>query len=207
MRTVALLGATGLVGRELLAQLLADPGVAVVRAIGRRPMEPRAKLESVVVDFDRLDAHADALAVDQLFCALGTTIKVAGSQQRFRQVDHDYPVVAAALARAAGARHFLLVSALGADVASRVFYNRVKGEVEQAVQRLGYPTVTIVRPSLLLGDRGEQRLGEEVAKRFAWLVPRRWAPVHARDVARSLVEAARGDAPGVRVIESREIGG
>jgi len=112
----------------------------------------------------------------------------------------------ARLALEGGARHFLLVSALGADPESRVFYSRVKGELERAVLALGYPGVTIVRPSLLLGDRQEFRLGEEIAKRFAWATPRTYRPVEARDVAATLVDAAREDRPGPRIIESAKIG-
>lgn len=206
---LALLGATGLVGGETLRQALAHPRIGGVVAIGRRPVEspdPRGLLRNAVVEFDRLALDASAFAADAVCCALGTTIKRAGSQARFRQVDHDYVVEAARLARAQGAAHFLLVSALGADAESRVFYNRVKGEVERAVLALGFPRTTIVRPSLLLGDRGEFRLGELVAKPLMRLVPLRWRAVHARDVARVLVEAAAdAEGPRVRIVESGEI--
>lgn len=208
------LGGTGLVGRELVGLLLREPRFTRIVAIGRRAAAPmnearatqHARLDSRVVDFDRLDSHADAFdGVTHIFCALGTTIRQAGSQERFRQVDHDYALAAARIGLRKGARHYLLVSALGADAASRVFYNRVKGETERDVRALGYPALTIVRPSLLLGDRDEFRLGEQVARRLAWLAPRRWAPVHARDVARALVDASMADESGTRVIESGDI--
>jgi uncharacterized protein YbjT (DUF2867 family) len=191
-RTVLLLGATGLVGRSLLQQLLNEPDVARVRVVARRPTGTRHdKLDERVFDLDAMEQHADAFAVDQIFCALGTTIKVAGSQERFRVVDHDYPVTAARLGLAHGARHYLLVSALGANAKSRIFYSRVKGETEDDILALGYPATTIVRPSLLLGDRGDRRFGEELAKKFAWLMPGKYKPVAADDVARELVAAAR----------------
>lgn len=181
-----------------------------VIALVRRPPADAAggggKVRFEQVDFDRLDARRELFAVDQVICALGTTIKRAGSQQAFRRVDFDYPLAIARLALGRGARHLLLVSALGASASSRVFYSRVKGELEEALGALGYPALTIVRPSLLLGDREEFRLGEEIAKRFAWMAPAAYRPVQARDVAAALVRAAREDRPGRRVIESGEIG-
>lgn len=208
MRSVLLIGATGLVGRAGLERLLADAAVdRVVVAARRAPDDaPRSpKLTWRTVDFDRLDDSADAFTVDQVICALGTTIKVAGSQARFRQVDHDYPLAAARLALARGASHFLIVSALGADATSRVFYNRVKGEVERDLLALPFRSITIVRPSLLLGERRPRRLGEEIAKLFTLLVPGRWRPIRATDVATALVRLARDDAPGQRIVESAEL--
>ena len=208
-RSVALAGATGLVGGEALRRFLADASFARVVAIVRRPLEgPLArdpKLEQQVVDFDKLEKRPPPLDVDAVVCALGTTIKVAGSQEAFRRVDYEYPLVLARLGLAAGARQFLLVSALGASARSPVFYNRVKGELEDAVRGLGYPSVTIVRPSLLLGDRQEVRPGEEIGKLFGFLVPGKYKPVAAGAVANALVTAAREGRPGVRVIESDEI--
>lgn len=213
-RAVMLLGATGLVGGELLRQLLANPTIGRVVALTRRPLEQPTgvapeqlrRLDVRIVDFDRLEGSAEAFTgVEQVFCALGTTIRQAGSKAQFRHVDHDIPLAAARLGLKLGARHFLVVSAIGADPASRVFYNRVKGEVERDLTALGYRSLTIVRPSLLLGDRREFRLGEEVAKRLRWLMPGKWAPVQARDVAAALVRAAVRDETGTRIIESGDI--
>src|SRR6185503_13364038 len=205
-RSVLLLGATGLVGRECLRQLDADDSVAGITVLARRPLDlPSPKTRVVVVDFDALATRSDLFAVDQIFCALGTTIKQAGSQAAFRRVDFDYPKRAAMLGVEEGARHFLLVSALGASPKSRIFYNRVKGDLEDALRTMPYRSVTIVRPSLLLGDRHPPRFGEELAKRFGWLAPGRYKPVQASDVARVLVNAARDDAPGLNIIESEDI--
>jgi uncharacterized protein YbjT (DUF2867 family) len=159
------------------------------------------------VDFDRLDDHAELFRVDAVFCALGTTMKQAGSRDRFRRVDHDYVLDVARLGAEHGARHFLLVSAIGANAQSRVFYNRVKGEVEEAVSALPYRSVTIVQPSLLLGDRTEVRRGETIGEKLAFLLPRRYKPVKATAVAAALVRAAREDRAGRRVVASAEIGG
>ncbi len=206
--SVALLGATGLVGRHTLDLLAADPHFTRVVVLARRkPGEAMApRVEAHLVDLERLDERPELLGVDQVICALGTTIKtVGGSRERFRAVDFGIPLAAARVARQQGARHFLLVSALGASAGSRVFYNRVKGELEDALRVIGFRSVTILRPSLLLGDRAQPRLGEEVGKRLAWLVPGRYRPVHARDVAAALVRAAREDVPGLHILESDEI--
>jgi uncharacterized protein YbjT (DUF2867 family) len=212
--SVLLLGATGLVGRECLRLLAGDPAFGRVVALTRRPIPPAlmpatgaGKVDQQVVDFDRLERYEDAMRVDQVICALGTTIRAAGSRARFRQVDLGYPLEIARLARGQGADHFLLVSAIGASSRSRFFYNRVKGELEEAISALPYPRVTIVRPSLLLGAREEVRIGERVAEKLSFLFPGRWRPVRATAVAAALVLAAREDRVGQRVVESREIDG
>jgi uncharacterized protein YbjT (DUF2867 family) len=205
-RSALVVGATGLVGAEIVRQLVADASVDRIVVISRRPLADRpARVESHVVDFDRLREHASLFAVDQIFCALGTTIKQAGSQAAFRQVDFEYPLAVARLGLKAGARHFLLVSALGANSESGIFYNRVKGELEDQLRSLGYRSVSIARPSLLLGKREEFRLMERVGMVIGELVPGRYRPVHAEAVAKSLVTAAQIDAPGLHIIESEEI--
>jgi uncharacterized protein YbjT (DUF2867 family) len=211
--SVMLVGATGLVGRECLRLLLADNAFGRIVVVTRRPLSPAVqspKLETHVVDFAHLNEYDALFKVDAILCAIGTTIRHAGSRTRFRTVDYEYPLAFAKLGRRAGCHHFLVVSALGANLRSRVFYNRVKGELEDALRGVGYPRLTIVRPSLLLGPRAELRLGEEVAKRVTrWLgplVPRAFKPVEARAVAATLIRAAREEGSGVRVIESAEIG-
>ena len=203
--TVLLAGATGLVGRECLDLLLKEKTISHVTAIVRRPVPDRTdgeRLSIRTVDFERLENHTGLFAVNQIICTLGTTIRQAGSQQAFRRVDFDYPMNIARLGLAHGASHFLLVSAMGASTSSRVFYSRVKGELEEAVASLGYYHLTIVRPSLLLGERSEFRFGEEVAKRFAFLLPRSYRPISARIVAAALVWAARSDQRGTHIIEN-----
>ena len=210
--TLALLGATGLVGGEVLRLAAAEPRFSRIVALVRRPMPapPRAvakepAIDIAVIDFRRPEEWRSRLCVDAIVCALGTTIRKAGSRERFREVDYDLPLGIATLGREAGARHFLLVSALGADPRSRVFYSRTKGLVEEAVRALGYPSLTLVRPSLLLGDRGELRLAEELGKRLSFLAPPRYKPVTATSVAAALLACALSPAPGVRIVESAEI--
>ena len=187
--------------------LLREAECRRVVALARRPLpnvDP-ARLQCVVVDFEHLDRAAEHFAVDAIICALGTTMRQAGSRERFRRVDFEYPLEAARLGRARGVAHYLLVSALGADSRSRVFYNRVKGELEEALASQGYPSFTIVRPSLLLGARREFRLGEAIAKRLAFLAPAGIRPVSARAVAAALVASAMNPAPGRTLLESAEI--
>lgn len=198
-------GATGLVGGEVVRLLASNSGILGVRALTRRPLYDRERIPGVqecIVDFEHLEDQRACLEADVVFSALGTTIADAGSQAAFRRVDYEYPLALARLARAAGARHFLFVSALAANSRSFFFYNRVKGELEDAILSLGYPSVTIARPSLLLGERRERRLGEELAKKFSRVFPSPWGPVEARQVAAGLVRAALEDKPGVRILEN-----
>jgi uncharacterized protein YbjT (DUF2867 family) len=205
---VVLVGASGLVGAECLALLLADPAVARVVVLARRTLEgvsASPKLVAHVVDFDHLETQADLFTADQMICCLGTTIGQAGSKERFRAVDFGIPLALAKLGAERGVRHFLLVSALGADARSRVFYNRVKGQLEDALSPLPFRSLSIVRPSLLLGERREFRLGERIAQRLAFLMPGKYAAIRARDVAAALVRLAKEDAPGKRIVESAEM--
>ena len=212
-RTALLAGATGLVGRELLALLLASESYRAVQVLLRRTsanVQSDPKLKIHEVDFARLPATLPA--VDDVFIALGTTIKVAGSRAAFRQVDFDFVVISAQAAKGAGATRLGVVSALGADPKSRIFYSRVKGEMESAIAALSFAGVGFFRPSLLVGDRPEKRLGETLgiafadALSFALLGPlRKYRPIAAVAVARAMVAAARGGLTGRRVYESDEI--
>jgi uncharacterized protein YbjT (DUF2867 family) len=210
-RTALLAGATGLVGRALLFMLLADKQYGSVHVLLRRAapdIKDNAKLKVHQVDFARLPEAFPT--VDDVFIALGTTIKVAGSEVAFRQVDFDFVVNTARAARAGGATRLAVVSALGADAKSRVFYNRVKGEMETAVEQLGYESVVIAQPSLLLGDRAAlgqpARSGEVWAARLlgplGWMVPKGVRPIPARAVASALLAAVLDAKPGVRILKS-----
>ena len=205
-----LVGASGLVGKRVLRQALANPAVNRLIAPTRKPLAAASGLDNPIVDFERLPARASWWKVDAVICTLGTTMAQAGSQSAFRRVDHDYPLAVARLARAAGAAAFVLNSALGAAVDSHVFYNRVKGEVEAAITGLGYPSLTLVRPSLLDGGpRPDRRPGERVALWFAGIVrpllPARYRAGTTDRVAHTLLAAALAQAPGVLVIESERI--
>jgi uncharacterized protein YbjT (DUF2867 family) len=198
---VALAGATGLVGRAILEGLLADESVKAVHALGRRePGIIHPKLTTHVVDFAAL---APLPPLDEVYLALGTTIKAAGSQAAFRAVDFDANLAVARAALAAGARRAGLVSAMGADAKSRIFYNRVKGELEDALAQLTFEGLVIARPSLLVGDRealGQpvrtaERVATIVSRLLGPLIPANYRPIAAADVARALlarVPTARG---------------
>jgi uncharacterized protein YbjT (DUF2867 family) len=213
-----LLGATGLVGSAFARLALASGRYRAVRALVRRASTPEVEgIDEQVVDLEGLLEPASPLAhhfsVDHVFCCLGTTIKVAGTKERFRRVDHDYPLAAARLAMAAGARRFVVVTAVGADTASPVFYNRVKGELEAALRELAFPEgVIVLHPSLLLGDRREHRAGEAIASvlmratRPLFAGPlERYRAIRDEEVARAMLNAAFEPNSGMRVLEGREL--
>ena len=207
--TAIVAGATGLVGGECLQRLLAEQRYARVIAVARRELGPELrhrKLRVVVADFDRLDRVQEQLRGDHVFCALGTTIRKAGSQARFRVVDHDYPLRLAELTRSNGAQHFSIVSALGANRGSPFFYSRVKGDVEAALREMGWPSLAIFRPSVIAGERAESRPAERLGERLLRFAPATWRPVAACDIAAAMIGVALRSPPGVTVVESRHIG-
>jgi uncharacterized protein YbjT (DUF2867 family) len=207
--TAVLAGATGLVGGECLRQLLESPRYGRVTVVSRREIDPTLrhdKLREVVVEFARLGDVRSQLRGDHVFCALGTTIRKAGSQQRFREVDYEYPLRLAQLTLGAGARHFSVVSALGASRSSPFFYSRVKGEMEEGLQNMGWPSLAILRPSVIAGERAESRPMERLSEHLLRFAPATWRPVAARDIAAAMIATALREPPGLTVIESRDIG-
>lgn len=213
-RVALLAGATGLVGQAVLAALLTDKRYAAVHCVGRRALTlQHPKLFSHVVDFATLSAPPSIDHVDDVFIALGTTLKAAGSQAAFRALDFDAIVALARVGKAFGATKLAVVSALGADPSSRVFYNRVKGEMEQAVSQLGYPVLIIARPSLLSGNRDAlaqaarpaEKLGLLAMKLLQPLIPANYRPVPATQVARALLSAVHRTEHGTRVLNSGEM--
>ena len=208
----AIFGATGLVGGEVLDRLLASPRYERVIAIGRRaPARRDARLVARSIDLETLDQMQEPLlgAGAVVFCCLGTTIAKAGSQAEFRKVDRDTVDAAARFAARHGASQFLLVSAIGANARSPVFYNRIKGEAEAAVAKAGLVSVAILRPSLLLGKRAEVRWNERASAPFmrvlglAMIGPaRKWRPIEAATVAAAMVRIAEAPKPGVTILES-----
>lgn len=210
MKRVLLAGASGMVGREVLRQALADPRVGEIVAPARRPLAADAKLRNPLVDFDALPADAAWWKVDAVICALGTTIRDAGSQAAFRKVDHDYPLAVARQALAHGAATFVLTSASGVNADSRIFYSRTKGELERDLRALGYRSLCLVRPGLLGGERERRRplehAGMKLLGAIGPLLPRRYRVVPAERVAATLLRMVLEAEPGVRVVESEEIG-
>ncbi len=200
---VMVLGATGLTGAAVVEKLLARPEVTSVVALVRHVTEQdHPKLSQHEVDFDHLEASAGLFAVDAIICCLGTTLKKAGSRAQFRKVDFDYSLDAASLGRAAGARVLILMSAIGASSASTIFYNRVKGELEDAVRELNYPYLSVYHPSLLLGDRREHRTAEALGMKLMPWVNRallgpleKYRGVDASTVAQAMVNEVCALAP------------
>jgi len=214
-RSAVILGASGLVGGHLLRVLASDPAYGTIKAFTRRPLDlSRGTVREVVVDFDIAESYRIHLAgVDDVFCCLGTTIKAAGSQQAFRKVDLEVPVAVAREAHAAGAGQYLVVTAVGSDARSRVFYNRVKGEAEDALRAIDFPRgLKIFHPSLLLGERAKPRTGEQAASllmratRPLFAGPlARYRAIDALDVARAMHAAATRDGGGVEVYEGERL--
>jgi uncharacterized protein YbjT (DUF2867 family) len=212
-RTAAVMGASGLVGGDCLQALLAAPEWSRVVVLTRRDLKLglSEKLEQKVADMGRLTA-ADFAGVDDVFCATGTTIRKAGSQEEFRRIDYEMPLTAARAAREEGARQFLIVSAAGADPESRNFYLRTKGELDRELEKLGFAALHIFRPGLLLGHRQEYRPMERTATRLApvmnltlWGPLKRYRAISAETVGRAMVGAAKANRMGINVYEFEEI--
>ena len=201
---ILLAGATGLTGDLLLDRLLNEPTIERVLAPSRKPLAEHPHLDNPVgepaVFLPQLSGP-----VDVAFCCLGTTIKQAGSEQAFRAVDHDMVVAFGKRAREMGARHLIVVSAIGADPKSSVFYTRVKGEMEQSLRAQGWPQLTLARPSVLIGERVEERPVEKIAATLSKLVPGKYHGIEACELARALWRLALEEDNGVRVVESDEL--
>jgi uncharacterized protein YbjT (DUF2867 family) len=214
MATALLAGASGLVGGCLLRQLLEAPEYDRVIALGRRPLELKhPKLVPVVGDFAALEKVTEDLGCADAFCCIGTTIRQAGSRENFRAVDHAAVLALAWAAQRNGAQRFFFISSLGAKASSRLFYNRVKGETEEALEVLGFQTLGIFRPSLLLGPRREFRLGERISAVVMWLAEplllgrlRKYRAIQAEVVARAMLRCSFGQpGQGVLIFPSDEI--
>jgi uncharacterized protein YbjT (DUF2867 family) len=198
--TATIIGATGLIGSYLLEQLLVDEYFSTIRILIRRPLDiNHPKLEKKIVDFT--DAENFRLALDGsdvVFCSIGTTQKkVKGNKEAYREIDYDITVNAAKFCKLNGCETFVFVSSVGANSQSNNFYLKLKGEIEEAVNAVGLKSVHIARPSLLLGNRKEFRLGDKIAQWvmpiFSFLLPKKYRPVKAEDVARAMVKMAKKD--------------
>lgn len=206
-RTAVVAGYTGLIGRHLLARLLDDPGYAKVVAVGRRePVETHARLQVIRSDLGDLGKIGPRLAADDAFCCLGTTLRAAGSKAAFEAVDYHMVANFARAAHAAGARRMFTVSSLSADLRSPIYYSRIKGRAEQALREVGFDSLHIVQPSLLLGERTEKRAGEGVAQKIALLLNplmfgalAKYRAIRAEDVAAAMIELSRREDRGVFV--------
>jgi uncharacterized protein YbjT (DUF2867 family) len=212
-KTALLVGATGLTGGYCLEFLLKEPAYRNVHAFVRTAIAiTDTKFVQHIVDFHELETFHEHLEVDDVYCCLGTTIRKAGSQEAFRRVDFDYPVKLAALTQHCGAKQFLIITSIGANPRSRVFYSRVKGEVEEALTKISFDAIHIFRPSLLLGERKEHRTGEKVgAVAMAALKPamigplKKYRALRASDVALAMVRTAQMNLNGVNIFQSQRI--
>ena len=199
-----ILGATGLVGSHCLRLLLEDPRYDRVFALVRRSTGVESeKLREVPFDLATIETLLPAESVDHVYCAFGTTIKKAGSQEKMLEIDVEIPYAVARRTLVLGATHFSLVSSLGANASSRIFYSRIKGELEDMISALGFRSVTVFRPSVIGGDRpGDSRAAERIGQWAMTILPKRWRTISAERIARAMINQAQKSDPGTTVIES-----
>lgn len=190
--------------------LIDDPLIKGITVFVRKELNVNnSKLKQVVVDFEKLESYKEHFKVDHVFCCLGTTIKTAGSKDAFLKVDFTYVIESARIAKSEGVKSFSVVSAMGANGKSKIFYNRVKGDMENALQKVGFPTLHIFRPSLLIGERKEIRRGEKIgaaisrAFSFAFIKGlKKYKPIQGSLVAKSMLDHAKAQMQGLQIIES-----
>ncbi|MFS0777283.1 NAD(P)H-binding protein [Neobacillus sp. 3P2-tot-E-2] len=212
-KTALVLGATGLIGKELVKILSENGHYQKVHLLVRRPIQVESEICEVhIIDFDKLNQYNELFKVTDVFCCLGTTIKVAKTKEAFRKVDYQYPIEAAKIAKKYGAKKYFIVSSMGADTKSLFFYSRVKGEVEETLINLNIPSLHIFRPSLLLGKREEFRLGEKFAEKASVVLNkimigplRPYRGIQARKVAAAMAVVAQSDIKGKHIYLSHEI--
>jgi uncharacterized protein YbjT (DUF2867 family) len=219
---ILLLGGTGLVGKQVLLSLVFYPQVIktiVWARVDKTDTKPNVPIELVRVSWESFKAGQVEVpdGIDAVLCCLGTTIKVAGSQEKFREIDYEYPLLVAKQAKEKNVKTFLIITAMGSDPNSGLFYNRVKGEVERDIASLGFPFFGIFRPSLLLGDRKEIRMGEKIGEIVSSVIPfgilglQKYKPILAEVVARAMVKCLLGEAslpnskPVVKIFENDEL--
>ncbi len=208
LKKAIVIGATGLVGELLTEMLLKNDNYAEVSIFVRKKTGiQHAKLKEIVIDFDNMATLHQNIQADVAFCCLGTTIAKAGSKEAFFRIDYDYVVGFARQCRIAGVKHFLVISALGADARSINFYNRVKGKMENGLKDIGFEHLSILQPSLLLGNRKEMRMGEDLGKvvnfLFGFIIPDRYKAIEGKQVAFAMLKIAQSeDVQGVRFYES-----
>jgi len=209
-RKACVLGGTGLVGSNLLSLLINDRYYSVINVITRKKIPLQADIiTQYIVDFNNLESVSRAFTVDDVYCCLGTTMKKAGSKEAFKQVDYDYVIKTARIAHEHGAKQFLVISAVGAHPRSLFFYNRIKGQMEKDVAAIPFEAVHIFRPSLLVGQRHEKRFLEDIAQhctkplQYIFKGPlKKYAPVEAKHVAYSMLQAAKAQLHGIYVHEA-----
>lgn len=212
-KTALIAGATGLVGSELLRLLIAQKKYRKIYVPVRRKTGLDAQcVEEMLINFNDLEDELKNINADEVYCCLGTTMKKAGSKQAFYRVDYQYPYDLAKIMKKNGAERFLLVSSIGADPKSLFYYSRVKGDLEEALKEIGFRSLVIFRPSLLLGERDEKRTGEDIAKNVYKAIDKlfvgplaKYAGIEAHVVASAMLAMACKELDGCKVLESDEI--
>lgn len=204
MKTALVAGGTGLIGKQLIDLLLADERYTVTALVRNCLPMQHPKLTQVTYNFNNPDKKL--VIADEIFCCLGTTIKVAGSKAAFYKVDYEYVLETAQIAHSNGAKKFALVSSMGANKNSNIYYSKTKGAIEEALTGIGYESLFIMRPSLLLGPRKDFRLGEKISKflmvNFAFLVPKKYKAIQAGQVAKAMITCMNNGKTGVHILES-----
>lgn len=205
MKTALVIGASGLVGTALITQLICDNFYTEIRILVRKKIDfTNSKIKQIIFDFEK--PLTELVNANDIYCCLGTTIGKAGSKEAFKKVDYHFPLETAKTALQNGAEKFALVSSIGANKKSSIFYTRVKGEIEDALMKLKYPALYIFRPSMLLGKRKEYRFGEHAGKSimtaFSFLIPEKYKGVHAEKVAAAMILYMKSDKMGVLIVES-----
>lgn len=211
-KTATLIGATGLIGSQLLDLLQADSAFSEIKILVRRPIKiDNPKVKVSIIDFsDEESFKSEISGSSVVFCAIGTTNKkTKGDENEYRKIDYNIPVTAAKLSLKTGCKQFVLVSSYGANSKSNNFYTKLKGEVEDTLSSLNIPSLSIFRPSLLLGKRQEFRFGEIIAtllmNPLSFLLPTKIKPIKAYDVAKSMLEASKADTKGTKIYHYKEI--
>lgn len=211
MKKAILIGATGLIGSELLKQLLADKTYSEIKVLTRRTTGiSHPKLKEVLIDFDDLEKYKSEIVGDVLFSTMGTTIKKAGSQDVQYKIDYSYQYNTAKIAFHNGVKQLVLLSSAGANSKSKVFYSRIKGELDEAVQKLNFETASIIRPSMLVGNRTEFRLGEKtftpIMYALSWIPGiRKFRPIKGVIVAKAMINSVEQNTKKVQVIELESV--
>ena len=210
MKTAIVAGASGLIGSELIQKLVNSDQYQIIYSLVRRKSGfVHAKISELIIDFDKMDQLKFEEPVDDVFCTLGTTMKQAGSREKFKKVDYEYVVALANLAKQAGASKFLVISSMGANPKSSVFYSQVKGMTEEALKNIGYNQLVILRPSLLIGERSETRVAERWSRFFMkalnHLIPDNYKAIPAERVAECMLKMALKSTDRISIVKSGEI--
>jgi uncharacterized protein YbjT (DUF2867 family) len=210
MKTAIVIGASGLIGKALTQQLINLPQYETVHILVRKPIDlQHPKLQQHIIDFDKMQQSVDFIKGDEAFCCLGTTMKQAGSKEKFYRVDYEYVNDFARLCSQQGIKKFALVSSMGADSKSFIYYNQVKGAIEQKISSYNFETTIICRPSMLVGNRTEKRIGEEIGivigNYLSFLIPAKYKNIHVEQVAKAMISLANSQLKGLQIVESDKL--